>query len=169
MFSLTSNRHQQLMKSEETIMIKVRVNVRERNWDGDPDLSLLWFIRDEIIDGHENSAAARLSAVACTVIVNKQAVRAASPLFLTWWAKVTTIEGLHPRAITRFRSLGAQEMSRNAAIARPPDHAGRRTADGKPKTLPHQIREAMSGSICRCGCYQRIENAVHLARRGSDQ
>jgi len=29
-------------------MIKVRINGQERNWDGDPDLSLLWFIRDEI-------------------------------------------------------------------------------------------------------------------------
>ena len=28
------------------------------------------------------------------------------------------------------------------------------------------IREAMAGNICRCGCYQRIENAVHLASTG---
>ena len=29
-----------------------------------------------------------------------------------------------------------------------------------------EIREAMAGNICRCGCYQRIENAVHLASTG---
>ncbi|HZE54252.1 MAG TPA: 2Fe-2S iron-sulfur cluster-binding protein, partial [Bradyrhizobium sp.] len=29
-----------------------------------------------------------------------------------------------------------------------------------------QIREAMSGNICRCGTYQRIENAVNLASTG---
>ena len=35
-----------------------------------------------------------------------------------------------------------------------------------PKPSHDQIREAMSGNICRCGCYQRIENAVHLASTG---
>jgi isoquinoline 1-oxidoreductase alpha subunit len=34
------------------------------------------------------------------------------------------------------------------------------------KPTHDQIREAMSGNICRCGCYQRIENAVHLASTG---
>jgi len=36
------------MKSEGMIMIKLKINGQERNWDGDPDLSLLWFLRDEI-------------------------------------------------------------------------------------------------------------------------
>jgi isoquinoline 1-oxidoreductase alpha subunit len=35
-----------------------------------------------------------------------------------------------------------------------------------PKPSHDQIREAMAGNICRCGCYQRIENAVHLASTG---
>jgi isoquinoline 1-oxidoreductase alpha subunit len=35
-----------------------------------------------------------------------------------------------------------------------------------PKPSHDQIRESMSGNICRCGCYQRIENAVHLASTG---
>ena len=35
-----------------------------------------------------------------------------------------------------------------------------------PKPNHDQIREAMAGNICRCGCYQRIENAVHLASTG---
>ena len=44
MFLLTPIRHRQLMKSEETIMIKVKINGQERSWDGDPDLPLLWFL-----------------------------------------------------------------------------------------------------------------------------
>jgi len=35
-----------------------------------------------------------------------------------------------------------------------------------PKPSRDQIREAMAGNICRCGAYQRIENAVHLASTG---
>src|SRR5579864_9198602 len=40
-------RRQWLMKSEDAIMIKLRINGVARDWDGDPDLSLLWFLRDE--------------------------------------------------------------------------------------------------------------------------
>ncbi len=40
MFSPAPNRHQQLMKSKETIMIKIKINGEERSWDGDPDLPL---------------------------------------------------------------------------------------------------------------------------------
>jgi len=35
-----------------------------------------------------------------------------------------------------------------------------------PKPSHDQIRDGMSGNICRCGAYQRIENAVHLASTG---
>jgi isoquinoline 1-oxidoreductase alpha subunit len=35
-----------------------------------------------------------------------------------------------------------------------------------PKPTHDQIRETMSGNICRCGAYQRIENAIHLASTG---
>ena len=35
-----------------------------------------------------------------------------------------------------------------------------------PKPNHDQIREAMAGNICRCGTYQRIENAVNLASTG---
>src|SRR3977135_2946921 len=97
MFSLTSNRHQQLMKSEETIMIKVRINGQERNWDVDPDRPLLWFIRDEIgLTGTKFGCGQALCG-ACTVIVNKQAVRACITSVSDVVGEVTTIEGLHPK------------------------------------------------------------------------
>jgi isoquinoline 1-oxidoreductase alpha subunit len=36
----------------------------------------------------------------------------------------------------------------------------------KPAPTDKDITDAMSGNLCRCGCYQRIENAVHLASTG---
>src|SRR3981081_4125417 len=97
MFSFTSHRHQQLMKSEETIMIKVKINGQERSWDGDPDLPLLWFIRDEIgLTGTKFGCGQALCG-ACTVVVNKQAGRAGSTSVSDVVDReVTTIEGLHP-------------------------------------------------------------------------
>ena len=35
-----------------------------------------------------------------------------------------------------------------------------------PKPTEAEIHEAMTGNICRCGCYQRIENAIHVAATG---
>ena len=57
-------------------MIKLKINGQERNWDGDPDLPLLWFLRDETgLTGTKYGCGQALCG-ACTVIVDKQAIRA---------------------------------------------------------------------------------------------
>ena len=57
-------------------MIKLKINGQEQNWDGDPDLPLLWFIRDEVgLTGTKFGCGQALCG-ACTVIMDKQAVRA---------------------------------------------------------------------------------------------
>ena len=57
-------------------MIKLTINGQEKNWDGDPDLSLLWFLRDEAgLTGTKFGCGQALCG-SCTVIVDKQAVRA---------------------------------------------------------------------------------------------
>src|ERR1700747_1971648 len=100
-------------------MIKVRINGQEQNWDGDPDLSLLWFLRDEVgLTGTKFGCGQALCG-ACTVLVDKEAVRACiTSVSDVVGREVTTIEGLHPTGI-RFRRHGATKTSRNAAIARP--------------------------------------------------
>src|SRR3981189_2189154 len=97
-------------------MIKVKINGQEQNWDGDPDLPLLWFIRDE------------------------------AGLMGTKTAWGSGPHGGYCRA--------GQIMQAAALLM------------DNPKPSHDQIREAMAGNICRCGCCQRIENAVHLASTG---
>jgi len=168
MFSFASNRHQQLMKSEETIMIKVKINGQERSWDGDPDLPLLWFIRDEIGLTGAKFGCGQAFCGACTVIVNKQAVRACiTSVSDVGDREVTTIEGLHPTGDHPVQKAWRQgnvpqcgycqtgQIMQAAALLME-----------NPKPTHDQILEAMSGNICRCGCYQRIANAVQLASTG---
>jgi isoquinoline 1-oxidoreductase alpha subunit len=81
--------------------------------------------------------------------------------------EVTTIEGLHPTGdhpvqkawrqvnVPQCGYCQAGQIMQAAALL-----------SENPKPSHDQIREAMSGNICRCGCYQRIENAVHLASTG---
>ena len=168
MFSLMPKGHQQLIKSEETIMIKVRINGQERSWDGDPDLPLLWFIRDEIGLMGTKFGCGQALCGSCTVIINKQAVRACiTSVSDVGDREVTTIEGLHPTGdhpvqkawremnVPQCGYCQTGQIMQAAALLME-----------NPKPSHDQIREAMSGNICRCGCYQRIENAVHLASTG---
>src|SRR6266566_3276221 len=149
-------------------LVTTASNGQERSWDGDPDLPLLWFIRDEIgLTGTKFGCGQALCG-ACTVIVNKQAVRACiTSVSDVVDREVTTIEGLHPtgdHAVQKaWREMNvpqcgycqAGQIMQAAALLME-----------NPKPNHDQIREAMAGNICRCGTYQRIENAVNLASTG---
>ncbi len=151
-----------------TIMIKVKINGQEQSWDGDPDLPLLWFLRDEAgLTGTKFGCGQALCG-ACTVIVDKEAVRSCiTSIKDIAGREVTTIEGLHPDGdhpvqkawrqvnVPQCGFCQAGQIMQAAALLME-----------NPKPSHDQIREAMSGNICRCGCYQRIENAVHLASTG---
>ena len=78
-------------------MIKVKINGHEQSWDGDPALSLLWFLRDEVgLTGAKFGCGQALCG-ACTVMVDGQAVRSCiTAVSDAAGREVTTIEGLHP-------------------------------------------------------------------------
>ena len=150
-------------------MIKVKINGQERSWDGDPDLPLLWFIRDEIgLTGTKFGCGQALCG-ACTVIVNKQAVRACiTSVSDVVDREVTTIEGLHPtgdHAVQKaWREMNVpqcgycqtgQIMQAAALLAK------------KPAPTDAEITSTMAGNLCRCGCYQRIHTAIRAASKGA--
>ena len=169
MFSLTSKKCMTaLYKEGEAIMIKVKVNGQQQNWDGDPDLPLLWFLRDEAgLTGTKYGCGQALCG-ACTVIVGKQAVRACiTSVSDVVGQEVTTIEGLHPagdHAVQKaWRQLNVPQCG-YCQVGQIMQAAALLLENPKPND--NQIREAMAGNICRCGCYQRIANAVHLASTG---
>ena len=78
-------------------MITLKINGQQKNWDGDPDLPLLWFLRDEVgLTGTKYGCGQALCG-ACTVIVDKQAIRACiTSVSDVVDREVTTVEGLHP-------------------------------------------------------------------------
>ena len=149
-------------------MVKLRVNGQEQSFDGDPSMPLLWYLRDELeLTGTKYGCGVALCG-ACTVHVDGEATRACiTAVNDVSGRSVTTIEGLdrdgnHPvqKAWRAFNvpqcgyCQAGQIMQAAALLVQ------------NPKPSHDQIREAMGGNICRCGCYQRIENAVHLASTG---
>ena len=150
-------------------MITVKVNGQDRTWDGDPSLPLLWFLRDEVgLTGTKFGCGQALCG-ACTVHLGGQAVRSCiTAMSDADGQSVTTIEGLDPHGdhpVQRaWRELGVPQcgycqvgqIMQAAALLQQSPHPS-----------DAEIRDTMSGNICRCGCYQRIEAAIRSAATGA--
>jgi isoquinoline 1-oxidoreductase alpha subunit len=150
-------------------MIKMRVNGHEQSWDGDPSLPLLWYLRDELgLIGTKFGCGQALCG-ACTVHVGGGAARACiTAVSDVDGQEVVTIEGLHPTGDhpvqKAWRELNVPQCGYCQA-GQIMQAAALLAANRNPPSA--QIRETMSGNICRCGCYQRIEAAIRLAATGA--
>ncbi len=131
----------------------------------DPQMPLLWVLRDTLdLTGTKFGCGMALCG-ACTVHINGEATRSCiTPISSVQGKKVTTIEGLsadgtHPVQKAWIAEdvpqcgycQSGQIMSAAALLAK------------KPKPTDADIDDAMSGNICRCGTYQRIRKAIHRA------
>jgi isoquinoline 1-oxidoreductase subunit alpha len=148
--------------------IALKVNGRQHSVDVPPETPLLWVVRD-VIGLHGTKYGCGIAVCgACTVHVGGEAVRSCvTAVGDVGDAEVTTVEGLHPTGdhpVQRaWRELNVpqcgfcqtgQIMQAAAFLA-----TTRNPSD-------EQVSAAMSGNICRCGCYQRIHAAVKAAGTG---
>ncbi len=147
---------------------ELNVNGKTHTLDVEPDMPLLWAIRDLVgLTGTKYGCGKALCG-ACTVHVDGQAVRSCSfPVSAAAGREITTIEGLspdgeHPVQVA-WRELNVpqcgycqsgQIMSAVALLER------------NPNPTEADIDTAMSGNICRCGTYTRIRAAIQRAAEG---
>ena len=146
-------------------MISLSVNGRRRSVDVTPDTPLLWVLRDSLgLTGTKFGCGLSLCG-ACTVHLDGEAIRSCiTPVSAAVGKRVVTIEGLSKHADHPVQRAwleldvpqcgycqSGQIMSAAALLAKVPNP---RDTD---------IDEAMSGNICRCGTYQRIRRAIHVA------
>ena len=141
------------------------LNGKAARSDDDPEMPLLWAIRDEFGLTGTKFGCGIAQCGACTVHIDGEASRSCvTPLGAVAGKSVTTIEGLDSsvgRAIKQAWTeidvpqcgycQSGQIMSAAALLA-----AQKRPSD-------KDIDEAMSGNICRCATYLRIRKAIHLA------
>ena len=149
-------------------MVNLRVNGRNYSYDGDPSVPLLWVLRDEIgLTGTKFGCGQALCG-ACTVHLGGDAVRSCGIAVSDAADKeIITIEGLDPHGDhpvqKAWRELNVPQcgycqtgqIMQAAALLKQ-----------NPKPSDQEILTAMSGNLCRCGCYQRIAAAVRLASTG---
>ena len=146
-------------------MVSLKVNGTSRSFDGDDDMPLLWYLRDELrLTGTRFGCGAGLCG-ACTVHVDGRAVRACqTPMRTAQGKNVTTIEGLstdgsHPVQLAWARHNVPQcGYCQSGQIMQAADLLAR-----TPEPSDPDIDRAMAGNICRCGTYQRIRAAIKTA------
>lgn len=145
--------------------IELSINSKQMTFDGDPQMPLLWVIRDYAGLKGTKFGCGISQCGACTVHLNGTAVRSCQlPVSAAAGREITTIEGLsedntHPVQQAWVREQvpqcgychSGQIMSAVALLKQHPD----------PSDL--EIDAAMRGNLCRCGTYQRIRTAIHTA------
>ncbi|VWD20961.1 (2Fe-2S)-binding protein [Burkholderia contaminans] len=146
-------------------MITLTVNGSEQHFDGNPDMPLLWYLRDVL--GHTGTKFGCGMALcgACTVHLDGVAIRSCiTPVAAASGKRVTTIEGLSTNLDHPLQQAW-QEL--NVAQCGYCQSGQIMQAASLLKTNPHptdaDIDDAMSGNICRCGTYTRIRAAIRLA------
>src|ERR1700742_2004132 len=84
-----------IMRVREIFMIELKINGSKKQFDGDPDMPLLWYLRDGLEMTGTKFGCGIGQCGACTVMVNGQATRACQTQMKAAAAKeITTIEGL---------------------------------------------------------------------------
>ena len=150
-------------------MVKLRVNGQEQSFDGDPSMPLLWYLRDELgLIGTKYGCGVALCG-ACTVHIDGEATRACiTAVNDVGGRSVITIEGLDPNGNhpvqKAWRALNVPQCGYCQA-GQIMQAAALLTTNKNPSE--EEINSAMSGNICRCGCYQRITAATMAAATGA--
>ena len=150
-------------------MVKLQVNGQGRSFDGDPSMPLLWYLRDELgLTGTKYGCGVALCG-ACTVHIDGEATRACVIAVNDVAGRaVTPIEGLdrdgnHP-VQKAWRALNVPQCGYCQA-GQIMQAAALLATNKNPSEA--EINDAMSGNICRCGCYQRITAAIKAAATGA--
>lgn len=145
--------------------IRLRVNGTDHELDVDPEMPLLWALRDVLgLTGTKYGCGEALCG-ACTVHLDGDVVRSCvTPVRRAAGKDVTTIEGLSPDGSHPLQKawvdLGVpqcgfcqagQIMSAAALLAK------------RPKPTDAEIDQSLAGNLCRCGTYLRIRAAVKKA------
>ncbi len=146
-------------------MIRLKVNGKERTFDGDPDMPLLWYLRDVAgLTGTKFGCGMALCG-ACTVHQNGEAIRSCSTSMKeAAGSEITTIEGIAPTHPVQKAWMEIRVPQCGYCQTGPIMQAIVRLKENKHPS-DQDIDVAMSGNLCRCGTYQRIRAAIHQAAK----
>jgi isoquinoline 1-oxidoreductase alpha subunit len=148
-------------------IFNLTVNGKKTKVDVEPDMPLLWVVRDFVGLKGTKFGCGIAQCGACTVHVNGEATRSCQiPVSsLAKNAKITTIEGLtQADSLTAVQDAFITEGGVQCGFCTPGlIVAIEHLLDNNPDPSQLEVKEAISGNICRCTGYGRIFEAVNTA------
>ena len=150
-------------------MITLTVNGETRQYDGDGDMPLLWYLRDLLDLTGTKYACGKGLCGSCTVHLDGAAVRSCvTSMAAADGGEVTTIEGLAANGDHPLQTAWNEHDVPQCGYCQPGQimQAASLLA-ANPNPSDEEIRNEMEGVICRCGTYLRIEKAIKSVAGGA--
>ncbi len=143
--------------------LRLQVNGQKRQLDADPDIPLLYALRDHLGLQGPKFGCGLGQCGACTVWVDGKAVRSCvTPAQSVQSNKITTLEGLG--SSQKPSKMQQAFIDTQAAQCGYCINGMLMTAQAflnqNPKATEQQVTDALAGNLCRCGTHQRIVQAV---------
>jgi isoquinoline 1-oxidoreductase alpha subunit len=147
------------------VAIRLTVNGQEQAVDVNPDMPLLWVLRDILgLTGTKYGCGLGLCG-SCTVHVDGEARRSCTlPVAEAAGRQIVTIEGLSADGSHPLQRAWLDENVAQCGYCQPGQiMAAAALLAATPQPTDEEIDAAMAGNLCRCGTYGRIRRAIHRA------
>ena len=151
-------------------MAKLNVNGKVHEYEAEEDTPLLWVLREQLGMTGTKYGCGIAQCGACTVHIDGVATRSCvyPAAAVTAKQKITTIEGLSPDGSHPIqKAWAALDVPQCGFCQSGMIMAAAALIKEKPKATDADIDAAMT-NICRCGTYNRVRKAIHVAVRGGD-
>jgi isoquinoline 1-oxidoreductase subunit alpha len=145
----------------------LEINGRQQSLDADPQIPLLWVLRDLLnLTGTKYGCGIGLCG-ACTVHMDGAATRSCqTPLATAAGRRIITIEGLASNGLHPVQEAWIAEQVPQCGYCQPGQIMSAVALLARnPHPADADVDQAMAGNVCRCATYFRIRNAIRRAAR----
>jgi len=147
--------------------MKLIINSKNVEVNSSPETPLLWVLRDELgLTGAKYGCGVGVCGT-CTILIESKAERSCIvPISELEDKQITTIEGLSEEGAHKVQKAWLEIGVAQCGYCQPGQILSAVDLLNKnPKPSDSDIDDAMSGNICRCGTYNKIRQAIHIAAR----
>lgn len=147
--------------------MKLNINGKDHEIDVEPEMPLLWVLRDEVGLTGTKFGCGIAQCGACTVHLDGQTIRSCIYPVGHIKGKVTTIEGVgSSEVMSKVQTAWIANQTPQCGYCQSGQiMSATALLESNPNPTDDDIDRAMAGNICRCGAYPRIRAAIHVAAK----